>query len=123
MYRAIGITLGVSVVIVAIVFAYNDGMCSGEREWSTYTGILEYIEVDTSQCCHVRSGFKLTGQHYVRVYNWDESLLDIPFNETYTFYLEPFREPNAVSVGCFWVQVIYRVTDINGHTVWQSRWW
>ena len=115
------------IVIVAIVALLNNPsfFCDGEREWSEYTGKLEHIFMDTDLCCHVYAYFKLNNTGKIYFYNFDKSILNsVHINNTYTFYLEPYPESSATTTGnCFWVQVIYRIIDENGSTVWESRWW
>ena len=90
-----------------------------------HTGKLEHIFMDTDLCCHVYAYFKLNNTGKIYFYNFDKSILNsVHINNTYTFYLEPYPElPGPTSGNCFWVQVIYRIIDENGSTVWESRWW
>ena len=102
--------------------------CDGEKEWSHYTGKLQYIDIDCEWCCHSMSWLKFYNKSRIPIYNCDESLEDIPVNQTYTIYLQPFSEPYAVTrnswePSCFWVQVIDYIEDENGTVVWGNKWW
>jgi len=120
-------TLLIIVAIFLIIFGthwyFYDFGVDGEKVWSEYTGKLEFIDVENDICCHCNTRIKLYNQSWIRTYNCDESLENIKLNETYTFYTEPFAEQAASYVGSFWVEVVYRVIDVNGHVVWENHWW
>ena len=92
--------------------------CEGEKEWSHYTGVFEWIDVETDQCCHFRTWIKLENHSKIWTVDGNKDLetMFIP-GEIYTFYLEPFPEPAAATVGCFWDQVIDYVEDDKGNVV------
>ena len=98
--------------------------CDGEKEWSHYTGKLTWIDVETEICCHFRTWIKLEGQSKIWTVDGNEDL-ETMFNvgEVQTFYLEPFPEPLAATVGCVWDQVIDYVEDDKGNVVYGWKWW
>jgi len=119
--------LFIAIAAILSFVVYYPG-CDGEKKWSKYHGELEYIIIDCEQCCHASSGFKMKGQRGVYICTCDESLMDIPVNETYTIYLHPVQDSYAVTrswcePSCFWTQSIDYIEDEQGNVVWGWKWW
>ena len=121
--REILMLITIFIIILGVSWFIGEFGVEGEKVWSKYTGRLEFIDVETDTCCHCDTRIKLYNQSWIRTFNCDESLEEIKLNETYTFYTEPYAEPLAASVGMVWVEVVYRVIDVNDTVVWESHWW
>ena len=121
--KALLMIVAIFLIIFGTHWYFNDFSVDGEKVWFEYTGKLEFIDVENDICCHCDTRIKLYNQSWIRNYNCDESLETIALNQTYTFYTEPFKEQLAASPGWFWVEVVYRVIDVDNNVVWESHWW
>jgi len=115
-------SLGV-MILFFLPYVVMNFQTQGEKEWSQYTGQFKWIDVETDTCCHFHTRIKLSGHDIIHTVDGNEELENMfVVNKTYTFYLEPFREPAAATPGYFWDQVINYVEDEKGNVVYGFKW-